>query len=194
MSNKAITLVTGANGFIGGWLAETIYLRGDTQVRAGIHSWAGAVRPARFPMEIALCDILDRQQVEEAMGGVSCVIHCAKGPSAASIIQGTQHALEAALKRGARRFVYLSTAEVYGGRNGTIDETTSVLKSGNPYGDSKIEAEELCWAYHAKGLGVTVIRPSIVYGPFQQDLDGLCGPQAAVRQLGCFSRPRRWLL
>lgn len=168
MSNKETILVTGANGFIGGWLAETIYLRGNANVRAGIHSWAGAVRPARFPIEIVLCDILDRQQIERAMEGVSCMIHCAKGPSEASIIQGTQNVLEAALKQGVRRFVYMSTAEVYGGQKGEIDEATSLLKTGNPYGDSKIEAEKLCWQYLARGLPVTVIRPSIVYGPFSK--------------------------
>jgi nucleoside-diphosphate-sugar epimerase len=168
VSDKEAILVTGANGFIGGWLAETSYLSGGANVRAGIRSWAGAARPARFPMEIVLCDILDPQCVEKAMDGVSCVIHCAKGPTEASIIQGTHNVLEAALKQGVRRFVYLSTAEVYGSQNGEIDETIPLLKTGNPYGDAKIEAEKLCWEYHAKGLPVTVIRPPIVYGPFSK--------------------------
>jgi nucleoside-diphosphate-sugar epimerase len=168
MSNNETILVTGANGFIGGWLAESLYLSGEANVRAAIHSWSSAVRPARFPMTIVLCDIMDRQRVDKATTGVSCVIHCAKGPSAASIIQGTQNVLEAALRQGVRRFVYLSTAEVYGDQIGEIDEMTSVRKTENPYGDAKIEAEKLCWEYHARGLPVTVIRPSIVYGPFSK--------------------------
>jgi nucleoside-diphosphate-sugar epimerase len=168
VSDKETILVTGVNGFIGGWLAETIYLRGDANVRAGIRSWAGAARPARFPMEIVVCDITNPQQMENAMDGVNCVIHCAKGGSKASIIQGTQNVLEAAQKQGVRRLVHLSTAEVYGSQNGTIDETMPLQKTGNPYGDAKIDAEKLCWEYHSRGLPVTVVRPSIVYGPFSK--------------------------
>lgn len=37
------------------------------------------------------------------------------------------------------------------------------------YGDAKIEAEKLCWEYYKQGLPVTVVRPSIVYGPFSTD-------------------------
>ncbi len=168
MLDKETILVTGANGFIGGWIAETIYLQNDAKVRAGIRSWMGAARPGRFPMEIVLCDILNPQQIVKAMDGVSCVIHCAKGPTKESIIQGTQQVLDAALKQGVRRFVHLSTAEVYGNQNGDIDETTPLLKTGDPYGEAKIDAEKWCWEYNAKGLPVTVIRPSIVYGPFSK--------------------------
>jgi nucleoside-diphosphate-sugar epimerase len=159
-------LVTGAGGFIGGWLAETLYLTGSAHVRAGVHSWAGAARTARFPMEIVLCDILEPYQIRQAVSGVSCVIHCAKGASKESIVQGTRNMLSAAFDQGVKRFVYLSTAEVYGSPTGKIDETFSCQKTGDLYGDSKLEAEEVCWEYHAKGLPVTVIRPSIVYGPF----------------------------
>jgi nucleoside-diphosphate-sugar epimerase len=117
-------------------------------------------------MEIVLCDILDPHQIRQAMGGVSCVIHCAKGPSKQSIVQGTRNMLAAALDQGVERFVYLSTAEVYGNPAGKIDEMLPCQKTGNLYGDAKMEAEETCWEYQAKGLPVTVIRPSIVYGPF----------------------------
>ena len=94
-------LVTGANGFIGGWLAETLYLRG-TRVRAGAHNWSGAARVARFPIEIVPCDILDAEQVTLALNGVTHVIHCAKG-SHESIVTGTQNMLEASLRRGVER-------------------------------------------------------------------------------------------
>lgn len=162
---KEKILVTGAGGFIGGWLVESLYLIGNTTVRAGIHKWSGAVRPARFPIEIMLCDILDTQQINRAMDGVSCVIHCAKG-SDESIIQGTRNMAEAALRQGTRRFVHLSTTEVYGNPSGNIDEESPLVITRNPYGNAKIQAEKICWEYYAKGLPLTILRPPIVYGPF----------------------------
>jgi nucleoside-diphosphate-sugar epimerase len=166
-SHKEKILVTGASGFIGGWLAETIYLSGSVSVRAGIRNWSRAARLARFPIEFVLCDVMDRAQIAEAMNGVTCVIHCAKG-SKEITIEGTRNMLDAALRCGVKRLVHLSTAEIYGNPSGEIDETFPYKYTGNPYGDSKIEAEKVCWDYYKKGVPVTVIRPSIVYGPFSE--------------------------
>lgn len=158
-------LITGASGFIGGWIAETLFLSGDSDVRAGVRNWSGAVRLARFPMHIVLCDISNTRQITEAMTGVDWVIHCAKG-SDRSIITGTKNILDAALALGIKRFIHLSTTEVYGNVTGEVDEMFPLQRTGNSYADAKIRAEELCRDYSARGLPVTVIRPPIVYGPF----------------------------
>jgi nucleoside-diphosphate-sugar epimerase len=161
-------LITGAGGFIGGWLSEALFLENKIQVRAGIHNWMGAARLARFNMDIVPCDIANPEQIDVAVSGVSHIIHCAKGSSAESIISGTRNILEAALIHKVKRFVYISTAEVYGNQDGTFDETYSCTKTGNIYGDAKLEAEWVCQDYSSKGLPVTIIRPSIVYGPLSK--------------------------
>jgi nucleoside-diphosphate-sugar epimerase len=168
MFTDGVILVTGAGGFIGGWMAENLEMRDPGRVRASVHRWSGAVRPARFPLDLILCDILDPVQVDRAVKGASVVIHCAKGASRESIVLGTRNLLEAALREGVERFVYLSSTEVYGSAGGTIDETSPCLKTGNLYGDAKIDAEEACQEYMAKGLPVTIVRPPIVYGPFSK--------------------------
>lgn len=168
MADKETILVTGASGFIGGWLVETSYLTGLANVRAGIRSWSSAARLARFPLEIVLCDVMDKEQITLAMAGTTTVIHCATGLSDI-IVQGTKNMLEVALELGVKRFVHLSTTAVYGHASGEIDETVPYQSMGWEYGDAKIEAEKLCWEFCEKGLPLTVIRPPIVYGPFSRD-------------------------
>jgi nucleoside-diphosphate-sugar epimerase len=164
MIDDKVTLVTGAGGFIGGWLAETLFMKGK-EVRAGVHDWSGAVRPARFLMDITPCDIMKPEQLNCVIAGVDNVVHCAYG-SADVTVEGTRNILNASHQLGVERFVYMSTAEVYGNVNGVIDENFPYQYTGNSYVDSKIEAEKLCWQYYKRGLPVTIIRPSIVYGPF----------------------------
>jgi nucleoside-diphosphate-sugar epimerase len=168
MTEKETILVTGAGGFIGGWIVEVLHLSHTANARAGIRTWSSAARLARFPLEIVLCDVLDKESIVRAMTGASCVIHCVSGSSEA-IIQGTENMLNVALAQNVRRFVQVSTTEVYGNVDGKIDETSPCQSTGNPYGDAKLEAEKLCWGHYEKGLPVTVIRPSIVYGPFSRD-------------------------
>jgi nucleoside-diphosphate-sugar epimerase len=165
MASRETILVTGATGFIGGWLVESLYLRDAADVRAGLRQWGSAVRLARFPMDMVLCDVMDPQQLREAMEGATHVVHCAYG-SREVTVQGTRNVLEAAHRLGVERVVYLSTAEVYGNVAGEVDESFPYQLTGEAYTESKIEAERACWEYHEGGLPVTVIRPSIVYGPF----------------------------
>lgn len=168
MSKNKTFLVTGAGGFIGGWLVETLFMQGSSDVRAGVRSWQGAARLARFPINIVLCDVMNTSQISQAMAGASNIIHCAVG-SQDVIVKGTENMLEVAYAQGVNHFVHLSTAEVYGNANGEIDETYPYQYRGNDYADAKIEAEKQVWGYHKKGLPITVIRPSIVYGPFSKD-------------------------
>jgi nucleoside-diphosphate-sugar epimerase len=47
-----------------------------------------------------------------------------------------------------------------------VDEATPVKRMGVEYADAKIRAEEACWTYLERGLPVSILRPTIVYGPF----------------------------
>jgi len=168
-SAKHTVLVTGAAGFVGARVVETLYLTGAAEVRAGIRQWSspGAARLARFPVESVFCDVMNKKQVEKAMDGVTVIVHSVLGNGKVNV-EGTYNVLNAAKKHGVHRFVHLSTAAVYGEPSGEIVETAPYSYTGWEYSDSKIEAEKLCFEYHRQGVPVTILRPSIVYGPFDK--------------------------
>jgi dTDP-glucose 4,6-dehydratase len=84
-------------------------------------------------------------------------------------VSGAQVLLEAARRAGVKRFVQVSTDEVYGslGATGKFCET-SPLKPSSPYSASKTAADLLAMAYgHTFGMEVIVTRCSNNYGPYQ---------------------------
>jgi dTDP-glucose 4,6-dehydratase len=84
-------------------------------------------------------------------------------------IQGTRVVLDAARKAGARRFLHISTDEVYGalGESGVFTEQSSLLPN-SPYAASKAGADVLARAYHVTyGLPVVITRTCNNYGPYQ---------------------------
>ncbi len=157
-------LITGAAGFIGGWVTET-FARAGIPLRAGIRRWNSAVRIARQPVEMVLCDVMQPSQLQGALEGCDAVVHCAVG-SPKVIVEGTRHVLQACQAHGVERVVHLSSVAVYGWATGSIDETHALRGDGNRYGEAKIEAESVCAEFAGRGVPVAVLRPSVVYGPF----------------------------
>jgi len=82
---------------------------------------------------------------------------------------GTSVMLDCARRYGVKRFIQISTDEVYGslGPEGKFTETTP-LDPSSPYSSSKAGADLLALAYHKTyGLEVLVTRCSNNYGPYQ---------------------------
>jgi dTDP-glucose 4,6-dehydratase len=84
-------------------------------------------------------------------------------------VLGTQSLLEAAKAGGIRKFIQVSTDEVYGslGPDHFFTETSPLLPN-SPYAASKAAADLLVRAYHETfGLSVNITRCSNNYGPYQ---------------------------
>jgi dTDP-glucose 4,6-dehydratase len=124
--------------------------------------------------------VADRDAVRAALPGADSIIHLAaeshvdrsiqdSGPFVRTNVVGTQVLLDAAKELGVRRFVQVSTDEVYGslGAAGQFTEETP-LAPNSPYAASKAAADLLVRSYHHTfGLPALITRCSNNYGPYQ---------------------------
>jgi dTDP-glucose 4,6-dehydratase len=181
-------LVTGGCGFIG-----SNFIRYMLETYADIEIWnLDALTYAGNPENLADVqgdpryhfirgDITDRSLVRELMStGFDGVVHFAAeshvdrsihdgSPFVHTNVLGTQTILDAVRSFGTRRFVQISTDEVYGslGPEGAFTEA-SPLAPNSPYAASKAAADLLVKAYHHTfGLPVLITRSSNNYGPYQ---------------------------
>jgi dTDP-glucose 4,6-dehydratase len=126
-------------------------------------------------------DITSRDAVRAAMQhGVTDVINFAaeshvdrsihdSGPFVRTNVLGTQVLLDAAREFGVKKYVQVSTDEVYGslGATGLFTEETP-LHPNSPYSASKAASDLLVMAYqHTFGLNAVITRCSNNYGPYQ---------------------------
>ncbi len=85
-------------------------------------------------------------------------------------VKGTQNICDAAIKHKVKQMVHVSTFSAYGNTPpGALNEKSEKQPSDDIYTKTKLAAEELVLDYHAqKGLPVSIVQPSIVYGPFSR--------------------------
>jgi nucleoside-diphosphate-sugar epimerase len=159
--------VTGATGFIGGRVCERLVQAGVPKIRALVHSMHKAARIARMPVELCPGNLMEPETLRQAIGDAKIVIHCGLG-NAGAIVRGTENMLAIALAAGVKRFVHVSTAAVYGitPPPGSESEDAPIRKTGDVYCDNKAAAERVVLRYGKRGLPVTILRPSIVWGPY----------------------------
>jgi len=124
-------------------------------------------------------DISDSKLVDELAGETDATVNIAaethvdnsiNGPAVflKTNVIGTQVLLEAAKKHGHKRFVQISTDEVYGDRPEGYFKETDMIKPSNPYSASKAAAEMLCLAYfRTYKTPVSISRCSNNYGSHQ---------------------------
>ena len=118
---------------------------------------------------------------EEALQGIDVVIHAAArvpviNERAADLlaefravnVEATRQLARQAVAAGVKRFVYVSSIKVNGEETepGQPYRSDSVAHPQDPYGQSKLEAEQMLFAMAGEtGLEVVTVRPPLVYGP-----------------------------
>lgn len=185
MRKKKI-LVTGADGFIGSHLTETL-VRLGYDVRAFVlynsfNSWGWldhADEDIKASLDVFAGDIRDPHGVRMAMQGCEAVLHLAAliaipysyhSPDTYidTNVKGTLNVVQAARELGISRVVHTSTSEVYGTARFVPITEEHPLQGQSPYSASKIGADQIALSFYCSfGTPVTVVRPFNTYGPRQ---------------------------
>ena len=179
-----ISLVTGADGFIGSRLIEMLVKKGY-QVRAlsqynSFNNWGWLEGvDCKDKIEILTGDIRDPHYCKLITRDVDVVFHLAAliaipysyiAPDSYvdTNIKGTLNICQAAKENGNIRVIHTSTSEVYGTAQYVPIDENHPLQPQSPYSATKIAADAMAMSfYNAFGLPVTIARPFNTYGPRQ---------------------------
>lgn len=179
-------LVTGADGFIGSHLVETLLDEGY-EVRAFVlynsfntWGWLDTFSKEKLDkIEIFTGDVRDPNAVRQAAKGVDAIFHLAAliaipysyyAPDAYvdTNIKGTLNILQAARDLNIERVLVTSTSEVYGTAQYVPIDEKHPYQGQSPYSATKIGADRIAESfYRSFELPVTIVRPFNTFGPRQ---------------------------
>jgi dTDP-glucose 4,6-dehydratase len=179
-------LVTGADGFIGSHLTESLLEKGY-EVKAfayynSFNTWGWLDTLAKEKLdqiEVFTGDIRDPNGVRTALKGTDAVFHLAAliaipfsyhSPDSYvdTNIKGTLNVLQAARDLDLQRVLVTSTSEVYGTAQYVPIDEHHPFQGQSPYSATKIGADRLAESfYRSFELPVSIVRPFNTYGPRQ---------------------------
>lgn len=179
-------LVTGADGFIGSHLVETLLEEGyDVKAFVLYNSFNTWGWLDTFPkekldkIEVFTGDVRDANAVRQAVAGVDAIFHLAAliaipysyyAPDAYvdTNIKGTLNVLQAARDLNIERVLVTSTSEVYGTAQYVPIDEKHPFQGQSPYSATKIGADRIAESfYRSFELPVTIVRPFNTFGPRQ---------------------------
>lgn len=169
-------LVTGANGFIGSHLVDTLVSKKKSvkiliRKNSNIHNIEEHIKKRRI--EVVYGDLRDRKSLKEAL--YNCTVICNIGAltdlSASRKelldvnVDSLKDMLELVSKKPIKKFVQISSIGGFS-KNHTIINEETPQNPNNNYELSKVKGERIAISYwKEKGIPVTVLEPSAVYGP-----------------------------
>ena len=168
-------LVTGATGFVGGYLVRELRRAGH-EVRAIVRTPARAGDLQQLGVALHEGDVTDKASMRAPTTGVDGVFHVAgwykigvrdKSPATPVNVDGTRNVLELMSELGVPKGVYTSTLAVNSDTHGrVVDETYRFTgRHLSVYDESKARAHHLAESFIAKGLPLVIVQPGLIYGP-----------------------------
>lgn len=173
MASAAVTLVTGANGFLGRHLVAELVAQG-ARVRAAVLPSDDAHGLLGCGVEVVRADLTRVETLPPLFdGGVETVFHlgaiCNFSTPYAVLrrvnVDGVDAIARLAHAAGVRVFVHMSSTSVYGPYRGVPFVEDSPRQPQDDYGRSKRDGEDVVWQRGREGLPAVILRPCTVYGP-----------------------------
>jgi predicted dehydrogenase/nucleoside-diphosphate-sugar epimerase len=174
----ASILVTGAAGFLGSKLVNTLLSQGK-RVRLLVHRRSTVDAWNHSSLDVITGDLGDPDVVDRAIRGVQAVYHVGAATNGSwadfecGTIWGTKNVVASCLRHQVKKLVYVSSLSVlqYAGLPSRIRLDESALlerfpeKRGN-YANSKLEAEKIVMeAVRKHDLKAVILRPGSIFGP-----------------------------
>lgn len=163
-------VVTGGAGFLGINLVRYLLDRGHEVTSLDMADFDYA--DCKDRVRIVTGDIRKKGDVDRAMEGADMVVHCAAAlplykPEEiySTDIEGSRTVMQSALEHKVERAVHISSTAVYGIPDHHPLYENDKLDGVGPYGEAKVEAEQVCASFRSQGLCVPIIRPKSFIGP-----------------------------
>jgi nucleoside-diphosphate-sugar epimerase len=170
---KALTksfLITGGAGFLGINLTRYLLNKGQRVTILDIAPSDHA--DVKNRINAIQGDVRDTNAVRAAMEGIDIVVHTAAAlplyPPAdiySTEVEGTRTVFEAAVEKRVERVIHISSSAVYGIPDHHPLLESDRLQGVGPYGQAKVEGEQLAASYRDKGMCVPILRPKSFVGP-----------------------------
>lgn len=185
LMNRTV-LVTGADGFIGSHLVESLLDYG-CKVRAFCYynsfnswGWLDTFPKEKFErIDVFQGDIRDPSSVRHAVRGIDIIIHLAAliaipysyhSPDSyvKTNIQGTLNILQEGREKKSKRILITSSSEVYGTPKYIPIDESHPFQAQSPYSATKIGADRIAESFYKSfDSPITIVRPFNTYGPRQ---------------------------
>ncbi len=177
--HEVTVFVSGSTGFVGAATVRALAKAGF-HVRAGVRASSNSVRAVPHAHEVRPYGNLEQETGwPQILDGSDIVVHVAApahlnlGPTEVpvaqrAIIEGTKNLAAGAVRAGVKRFIYLSSAHVFGtqSRPGRPFRETDPPQPQNHYAIAKQQAErEVIRTAAGSDMDYVIVRPPMVYGP-----------------------------
>ena len=173
-------LITGGLGQVGSYLTEELS-KGEHNRVTVLDNFSSNIKDFVVPQEVVVVegDILNKGLVDKLVSESDFIIHTAAQVSVVNSIEnpiqdaevnisGTLNLLNAARKSDIRRFIYISSAAVYGEPVYLPIDEKHPANPMSPYGLSKLTGERYTMLFHSLyGLPVVCLRLFNIYSPRQ---------------------------
>ncbi len=167
-------MVTGGTGFTGSHLVRRLLSNGDEVRVLDTHKGLFSGELEQSGARIATGSVTDRERVRQQCEGVETVFHLAAAFRKVNLpksaywevnVEGTRTLLEEAQKAGVKKVVYCSTQGVHGNIDEPPGNEDTPIEPEDYYQLTKYEGERVVAEFVEKGMDITVLRPTAIYGP-----------------------------